>query len=167
MADNSIGIVFWLLAVAVVVSAVGAVTLKKTVQVFLSLGLNVLAAAGLLSFMGFTGFASSYFFMAAVAAAVLQLVFRKKINSDFENSQFETHSPVGWYFITALLIFTGCLLLISNTKVWQYVEKERTSSLGELMSSLVGNFSLLMIFAGVFISLLVLIMLIKPKPGNN
>ena len=167
MSDNSIGLVFWLLAFVAVVSATGAVTLRKTAQVFLSLSLNALAVTGLLSFLGFVGFATLYFFVVAVAAAILHLGFHKKINWVSENFQFETHSPAGWHFITALLIFAGCLLLISNTEVWQYANEERTKSFGELMSSLLDNYSLLMIFALVFITLLASIMLIKSKSGSK
>ena len=167
MADNSIGIVFWLLAFIAVVSAMGVVTLKNIFQVFLSLSLNTLAVMGLLSILGFAGLASLCLLMVAVAAAILHFGFRKKMNSVSRNFPFETHSPAGRYFITALLIFAGCLLLISNTDVWQYADKEQIKSLGELMSSLFDKYSLLMIFALVFITLLVSIKLIKPKPGSN
>ena len=167
MTDNSIGIIFWILAFAAVVSAVGAVTLKKTAQVFLSLGVNIFTVAGLLSYLGFTGFAFLYFAMALAAAVVLYFVFNKKINSALGICQIETHSPRGWYFITALLIFSGCLTLIAKTEVWQYAAEDGARSFAEFGSILKSNYSLLMIVSAVFIVLLVFIMATKFRPRNN
>lgn len=167
MADNSINIVFWLLAVVGVVSAMGAVTLKKPLQVLSSVALNTAAVAGLMMYLGYVGFGILYLTVAAVAAVILYLVLGKKLFLHSQHLQFQTDERAGKYFIAALLIFAGCLALIANTGVWRYASAERSPSLAEFWRSLLENHSLLMIFAAVFITLLAFIMLSKSRQEAN
>ncbi len=167
MADNSIGIVFWLLAIAVVVSAMGLVTLKKAGRIFLSLGLNSLAITGLLLHLDFVGLAFVYLTLVALAAMIIYFALRRKINPVLVSFPFDMHSRTSWYFIVSLLIFTGCLFLIAHTEVWQYAIEERTTTFGELWSSLIGSYSLLMIFAAVFVTLMAFILFKKHRQRDS
>lgn len=164
MAENSFSIMFWCLAVAGVVSAIAAVTLQKSVLVFKSAALNTAVVAGLMMYLGIAWFAILYLALAAAAAGVFYFVLGKKVFLDLNFRQFHTNERAGGYFIAALLIFTSCLALIANTDVWRYVSEEQRPSFSEFWPSLIENYSLLIIFVTVFITLLAFIMFIKPRP---
>ncbi len=167
MADNSINILFWLLAVAGVVSAMGAVTFKKSFYVVSSVALNTAAVAGLMMYLGYVWFGVWYLTLAAAAAVILYFALGKKLLLHSQLLLFQTDERAGRYFIVALLIFAGCLALIANTGVWRYAGAERSSSIAEFWSSLLENHSLLMIFTAVFVTLLAFIMLSKSRHKAN
>ncbi len=164
MADNSINIVFWLLSAVGVISAMGAVTLRKALPVYSCAALNTAAVAGLMMYLGYVGFAVLYLTLVAAAGAIMYFALGKKTFLHPQLLHIQTHERAGGYFVAALLVFACCLALIANTGVWRYAGEEWSPSLAELWPSLFGNDFLLSVLAIVFITLLAFIMLSKSRP---
>jgi len=164
LADSSVGILFWIIAIVSITAAISAVTLKKAVGAIGALAVNFLAIAGIFVYLDFVSLSIFYFLVVGGAMFTLFFPFIQKFDSTNEAVSFESHQKIGRYIFMAILVFVGSLYLIAHTEVWQYANEARLITLSKVLDTIKTGFEAPFLFTITFLFLLLLIITTRQKP---
>lgn len=158
-----VGIGFWILAIVAVVSAISSVTVKRAVYAIISQYVTILSVVGIMVSLGVIGLSLIYLLISGIVVAGLFFVGRKRINTLPVAGKLESHNRTFLYFAAALLIFSGCLLLIAYTDVWQYSAAPKTAGMAEFFSIVFNNYLLPFLLAKLILIISLVILIVRLK----
>jgi len=142
-------------------AAIAAVSVKKAFPAVTALVMSILAVAGVLAYLDFWELSFLYLVFTGTLAAGFLIAIHQKNRAPSEKVRLESQTRTGWYFVLALLIFTGCLYLIAHTQVWQYAAEIRSASFSELVNLLAKSYVIPLTVMAIFVLSLALIMIFK------
>ena len=134
--ENTPGVLFWVLAVITVATAIFSVTAKRAIHVAIALVLFILSMLNLLIALGFLGLAFICGFMSLIVIAVLAYALKKSLKSKLFAFGFTSVKKQSFYFVISMLFFIGCLFLVTETDVWQYASEFNSLSFIQLLNTL-------------------------------
>jgi NADH:ubiquinone oxidoreductase subunit 6 (subunit J) len=165
--DNTPALIFWILSLVCVVATIFCVTAKRAIHVLIGLVISILSLFNLFVTLGLVGLAVVYVFLSLVVLATLLFALKKAIGIGYLSHNLISKKKQVPFFLISILIFIGCLFLISNTEVWRYQLETANLSFMNLLTSLSENYLLpfLLFKATLLLILATVIIHIRRKVG--
>ncbi|MFQ6007834.1 MAG: NADH-quinone oxidoreductase subunit J, partial [Candidatus Zixiibacteriota bacterium] len=124
MNEPPVGIVFWMLAFVMLVSAFMVVSLRNIFHCALFLILCLFSVAGIFILLGAEFLAAAQVLIYIGAVAVL-MIFAIMLTSELASKKIvQTNENAGIAFFVCFIFALSTIFLIGNTHVWHYTTKE-------------------------------------------
>lgn len=148
-------------------AAIYAVNIRKYNHSLLGLAALLLAVSGTLLSLGFGTVTVVYAIISGTVLLILMRLTKTRDYSISDSSRLEFHPRSFLNLIVSMLVFAGCLFLISHTKVWQYRTASPDAAVIEAPSSLIGINLILVILPGLFLVVLAPLVFKKLKEKES
>ena len=164
--QNAIGPVFWIIAVAALLAAIGSVALKKKNNALAATIVTTFSVGAILVYLGYYSIAVLYLILVGGTSVLFLKLYRPGASSADIADKFKRNPRPILNIFLSVLIFTGILFIISRTNVWQYETTPVKISFSEMLAPFVENYLLLSILTVTFILITAILFLVSIKKGE-